>query len=176
MKMGLSQREKRVLASAAVVIVLLVAYLVVESTLTRYAALADKIEVEKQELIKIAHLRQQYLQTQQQLSQIQAQLDRMESGFSVLSFIEDLANKQQIRENIGSVKPNKVPLGESYEERKVEVELDAITLPKLVDFVYKIENAGHLLKVERMRIKARYDNPDLLNVTLQVTTIAKKKA
>jgi hypothetical protein len=49
-----------------------------------------------------------------------------------------------------------------------------VSLSKLVDFIYKVENSGHLLKVKRLRIKTRYDNPDLLNVTLQVTTYNRK--
>ena len=92
----------------------------------------------------------------------------------MLSFIEDLAKKENIREKIGSVKPKKIPLGEDYEENLVEIKMDDITLTNLVDFIYKIENSGHLLKVKRIRIKTRYDNRDLLSVTMQVTTYMKK--
>jgi len=98
----------------------------------------------------------------------------MEKGFSVLSFIEDLANKQNIRENIGSVKPKTIPLNDDYDESIVELKVDNVSLSELVDFIYKIENSGHLLKVKRLRIKTRYDNRDLLNVTLQVTTYKRK--
>jgi len=55
----------------------------------------------------------------------------------------------------------------------VDLVIDNITLPQLVEFIYKIENSGHLVKVKRFRVKARFDNPDLLNATFQVSTFEK---
>ncbi len=174
LKINLSQREQRVLIAAGVFIVLMVLYLSVDSVLQKYDKLADKIARKGEEIEKISRLRDQYMQAHRQLADIKAKLNQMERGFSMLSFIEDLAKKQGIREHIGSVKPKKVPLNESYEENIVELKMENISLPELVDFIYKIENSGHLLKVKRLRVKTRYDNHDLLNVTLQVTTYRKK--
>lgn len=174
MKTNLTQREKRVLIAAAATIVAVVLYLNVEGVIENYSGLKHKIEGERLELRKISHLRDQYLQTRQQLQLVKASLDKRRKGFSVLSFIEDLANKENIRENISSVKPKKISLGEEFEETMVEIKMDDITLPKLVDFIFKIEASGHLLKVKRLRIKTRYDDRNLLHVTLQVTTFAGK--
>jgi general secretion pathway protein M len=149
-------------------------YLSVDSVLKRYEKLEGKIATKRVEVQKISRLRTQYMEAHKQLEDIKAKLDEMEKGFSVLSFIEDLANKENIRENIGSVKPKKLPLNDSYDENIVELKIDNVSLSKLVDFIYKIENSGYLLKVKRLRVKTRYDNRDLLNVTLQVTTYKKK--
>ena len=72
------------------------------------------------------------------------------------------------------MKPKKIPLNESYDENLVEVQMENISLTELVDFIHKIESSGHLLKVKRLRVKTRYDDRNLLNVTLQVTTYKKK--
>ncbi len=173
-RINLSQREQRVLIAAGAFIVLMILYLSVGSVLQTYDKLEGKIAKKRGEIEKISHLRDQYMQAHKQLADIKAKLDQMERGFSMLSFIEDLAKKQGIREHIGSVKPKKVPLNESYEESIVELKMENVSLPELVDFIYKVENSGHLLKVKRLRIKTRYDNRDLLNVTLQVTTYKRK--
>lgn len=174
LKINLSQREQRVLIAAGAFIVLMILYLSVDSVLQKYDNLEGKIAKKRGEVEKISHLRDQYVQAHKQLADIKAKLDQMEQGFSVLSFIEDLAKKQSIREHIGSMKPKKVPLNDSYDENIVELKLENVSLSELVDFIYKIEKSGHLLKVKRLRIKTRYDNRDLLNVTMQVTTYKRK--
>ena len=174
LKVNLSQREQRVLIGAGLISVCLLLYLGVDSVVQKYDKLEDKITGTREEIQKISRLRTQYMEAHQQLVDIKQKLDRMEKGFSLLSFIEDLANKADIRENIGSVKPKKIPLNDTYDENIVELKIDNVSLSELVDFIYKIENSGQLLKVKRLRIKTRYDNRDLLNVTMQVTTYKKK--
>jgi len=174
LKINLSQRDQRVLIAAGAFFVLLFLYLGVDSVLQGYDKLEGRIATKRGEIEKITLLREQYMEAHKQLADIKAKLDRMEKGFSVLSFIEDLANKQNIRENIGSVKPKRIPLNDNYDENIVELKMNNVSLSELVDFIYKIENSGHLLKVKRLRIKTRYDNRDLLNVTMQVTTYKRK--
>jgi general secretion pathway protein M len=174
LKINLSQRDQRVLIAAGAFLVLIILYLAVDSVLQGYDRLEAQIASKTGEVEKLTLLREQYMEAHKQLADIKAKLDQMEKGFSLLSFIEDLANKENIRENIGSVKPKKIPLNDSYDENIVELNMDNVSLSKLVDFIYKVENSGHLLKVKRLRIKTRYDNPDLLNVTLQVTTYNRK--
>jgi len=174
LKINLSQRDQRMLIALGAFILLMILYLSVDSVLQKYDKLEGKIVKKRKEVEDLTLLREQYMEAHKQLAGIKTKLDKMEKGFSVLSFIEDLANKQNIRENIGSVKPKTIPLNDDYDESIVELKVDNVSLSELVDFIYKIENSGHLLKVKRLRIKTRYDNRDLLNVTLQVTTYKRK--
>ncbi len=174
LKINLSQRDQRLLIGLGAFLLLLVVYLTVESVVKGYDDLAKDIEKKTEEVGNLSQLREEYMEAHKQLEEIKTKLDRMEKGFSMLSFIEDLAKKQNIRENIGSVKPKDLPLNDDYDEDIVELKLDNVSLPDLVDFIYKIENSGHLLKVKRLRVKTRFDNRDLLNVTMQVTTYKRK--
>ncbi len=174
MKMNLTQREQRLILGAGSILLGIFIFLIVDSLIQSYAQLNNKIENNKNELKKISHLQSQHQETNKQLSEIKAQLEKMPKDFSVISFIEDLANKENIRENIGSQKPKKISLNENYDETYVEIQMDNVRLSKLVNFINKIENSGHLLKIKRLRIKTRYDDRNLLSVTLQVTTYKKK--
>jgi len=174
MKINLTQREQRLIFGAGGIIILIAVFLIVDSLVQNYAQLNNKIENNKNEIIKITHLRNQHQETNRQLSAVKAQLEKIPKDFSVISFIEDLANKENIRENIGSQKPKTVGLNEDYDETYVEIQMDNVKLSKLINFINKIENSGHLLKVKRLRIKTRYDDRNLLSVTMQVTTYKKK--
>ncbi len=169
-----TQREQRLILGGGGILILIAIFVFVDSRIQRYDQLNNKIANNKNELIKISHLQSQHQETNQQLSAIQAQLEKMPKDFSVMSFIEDLANKENIRENIGSQKPKKIKLNDEYDETYVEIQMDNVELPKLVKFINKIENSGHLLKIKRLRIKTRYDDRNLLSVTMQVTTYKKK--
>ena len=174
MKTNLTQREIRVLAVAGAFVIVILIYIGVDAVVKSYDDLGDRIRVEKEDLKKIVHLRNQYRQTHDRLEVIREQLGQAEKGFSLVSFIEDLATKEEIRGNMGSAKQKTMPLGEEYKEDLVEIELTDIPLAKLVNFIHKIENSGHLLRVKRLKIKTRYDNRSLLHVTMQVSTYSKK--
>lgn len=170
---NLTKREKWILLGAGILLILLIVFLSVDALIGRYHRMEGKIQANKDELQKVIHLRDQYQSIHRQLETMKSKLEKKEVGFSLLSFLEDLANQQNIRENIGSFKPKKIPLNEAYNELSVELIIDNITLWQLIQFIYKIENSGHLLKVKRLKIKTRYDNPDLLMVTFQVSTYEK---
>jgi type II secretory pathway component PulM len=174
MKMNLTPREQKVLLLAGCALVAILVYLAVDSALQRYRDLDRDIALQTEELTKVSRLREQYVQTHAQLETIQAKLAGQKNTFSLLSFIEDLAKKENIREKIGSVKPKTLPLNDQYDENMLELQVDDITLVQLVDFIYQIEHSGPVLKVKRLRIKSRYNDRNLLNVTMQVTTFTQK--
>jgi len=170
---NLTKRERWVLVGAGIVLIMVILFLTVDSIVRSYKGMEGSIQANRDELQKMFHLRGQYQSIHRQLETIKSKLDKKETGFSLLSFLSDLANQQNIRENIGSFKPKTIQLNEVYNESSIEVLIDNITLWQLIQYIYKIENSGHVLKVKRLRIKARYDNPDLLSVTFQVSTYEK---
>jgi hypothetical protein len=99
-------------------------YLIVDGIVSSYQELGRKIELKQQDLAKMTRLRDQYAETHRQLEEVRARLDKTQKDFSVLSFIEDLANREGIREKIGSMKPKKIPLNEEFEESSVEIQMD----------------------------------------------------
>jgi hypothetical protein len=174
MKMNISDRDRRILILGAGALVAFVLYLVIDSVLEGYRQMDLEIASKNEERVMVSRLRDQYLQTHTELQTVKARLDAQQENFSPLSFVEDLARKENIRDRIGAVKPKTVPLGEHYEERMLEIQMDDITLPKLVEFIHKMENAGHVLKVKRLRIRPNFNDRDLLRVVMQISTVTPK--
>ena len=170
---ALTRRERYVLAGTGLFLIVLIAFLAVDHVVQKYRYMDESIAARKEDLKRVIRLRDEYRSVHRELESIRSKLDKKEAGFSLLSFLENLANEQNIRDNIASFKPDKKTLNETYRELSVDLVIDNITLPQLVEFIYKIENSGHLVKVKRFRVKARFDNPDLLNATFQVSTFEK---
>ena len=170
-----SQREQRLLVGCAIFVSVFCLWWAIDTILSNYNALDTKIAVNQEELKKIDLLRSQHMETKRQLDAVKKKIKQMPRDFSVISYIEKLADEENIRENIGSQKPKKPSLNDNYEENSVEIQMNNIKLSKLVNFIHKIENSGHLLKVKRLRMKTRYDDRDLLSVTMMVTTYKEKK-
>ena len=149
---NLTKREQWILSGAGIFAIVLILFFIVDSIAKNYKGMEGKIQTNREELKRVVHLRDQYRSVHTELDTIKSRLDKKEAGFSLLSFLEDLANQQNIRENISSFKPKKNPLNESYTESSVETVIDNITLWQLVQLIHKIENSGHLLRVKRLRI------------------------
>jgi general secretion pathway protein M len=115
-------------------------------------------------------LRETYLAQKRLLEEVNRNLGQRGQDFAIFSFLEDLANKTGIKDNIKYMNPAVTTPGELFRESSVEMRLEGIALQQLTRYVYDIERAPQLLRVRRMHIKPRPANPDLLDVTFQVST------
>lgn len=174
MKLNISDRDRKILLVGSVFLAAFLVYLAVEEVLGGYREMDRDIARKTDELVMVSRLRDQYLQTHGQLQAVKKRLDAQQENFSLLSFVEDLARQENIRDRFGSVKPKTVPLGDQYEERMLDIQMDDVTLARLVEFIYKLEHSGNVLKVKRLHIRPNFNNRDLLRVVLQISTVTRK--
>jgi general secretion pathway protein M len=104
------------------------------------------------------------------VEEVHRSLNRRGQEFAIFSFLEELANKSGIKSNIMYMKPALSTAGELFRESSVEMKLEGIALQALIQYLYEIEQAPQLLRVRRLAIKPRAANPDILDVTVQVST------
>jgi general secretion pathway protein M len=115
-------------------------------------------------------LRATYLAQKRLMEEVNQSLAQRGQDFAIFSFLEELANKTGIKNNIMYMKPALTTPGELFRESSVEMRLEGIALQQLTRYLYDIEQAPQLLRVRRMHIKPRAANPDQLDVTFQVST------
>ncbi len=89
-------------------------------------------------------------------------------NFSLLSFLEGLSARAQVKGNIKYMRPTTSDVSEGVREHAVEIKLDAIRLEALVSLMSQVERAPHGLRVKRMRVKRRFSDANLLDVTFVV--------
>lgn len=106
-------------------------------------------------------------------SQLKTMEEGLESGFDTAlpTTLESLASNAGIQENIDSIKERPVVSTELFDESVVEVRLSKVTLKQLIDFLYSIEyDKKKLLRVNELRMKTRFDDKQLFDVSFQVST------
>jgi hypothetical protein len=96
-----------------------------------------------------------------------------DSGVSPVSAIEEIAKRTGIKERVASVKPLEEVSSPGYTDKPVEVRLEAVDLNQLVNFIYHGEAGPALMVVRELSMKSRFENPDLLDVTMKVSLVTK---
>ncbi len=163
--MKLDERDKKfLLFGGPVALVLLCAILL--SPL--YAELNRKRELiprKQKDLAEIRVLKDQYLDMQRRLQQLQAAAAQRGP---LLTEIENITKRANLSGKIVSLKPQAGVQTETFKESIVEIKLENITLYDIVNYVNMIERAT--LRIRKLYFKPRFDNPKLLNATILVSS------
>jgi len=169
--MRLGGREKLVLIAGGVAVALLLFYRFgLSPALERLRVLDRLVATKEGDLHEMKSMRDTYLAQKRLMEQVNQSLAQRDKDFAIFSFLEELANKTGIKNNIMYMKPALATPGELFRESSVEMRLEGIALPQLTRYLYDIEQAPQLLRVRRMHVKPRAADPDQLDVTFQVST------
>jgi len=162
-------RERKILVAGIGCILALSVYLfVISPYLTAINALDRRISAKSKELAEILTMRGEYLRLKENTRGLENVM-RSARGFSLLSFLENLAATNQLKTKIADMKPVTTPLNERFKETSVEMKLEDVTLKQLIDYLYQIEQAPQPLQIKRIHITKKKDQT-YLTVTLQVST------
>lgn len=157
---------KGVLLLVVALIFMAVTGIMVERTARR--ALARKAEA-----ARFFTLLDDYLAERAGIEPVEKRLLQPRSKDSVAAVIEEIGNATGVKSKINSLKPFEEKGEKGYSKAGTEVRLDGLTLNELVNFIYKADNYGNLLLIRDFNMKARFDNPELLDVTMQIVMVGK---
>lgn len=87
--------------------------------------------------------------------------------------IEEIAAGIGLKKKITSFKPLTEGVVNGYMEKGVQVEIEGITLNQVVNLLYKIKGHKNLLLIRGFSMKSHFQNPDMLDMTIQVILITK---
>ena len=169
----LSKRERWMLGGGGVLaLFLIVFFTLVDPALQRMRQLDDLIPRKARALETLTRLQAEYLNVSREIRRIEARLPA-EGVFSPLSFIEENAAKNRIRNNIAFIRPLAPESHKGYRAIPVQVKVENVTLFQIVPFLTAIEQAPHYLRIKRLSIKTRFSNPDMMDVTFLVLSYEK---
>ena len=130
----------------------------------------DRLVREKTEArATLVQLRQEYMGLKGEIAKLEKQISR-QGSFSLLSVLESMAGKLGMRSNIAHMRPQPDTEIKGYREVGVEVKLQNVTLEQAVRMLCSIENAPHLVRVKRLRMKTRFADPQFLDTTFLAIT------
>lgn len=171
--MRLSGREKWMLGGGGTIAILLITYFMwVDPLLIRMEKLEKLIPRKQQALQDLKGLQSEYLEISQRIEDIEKGLPT-ESTFSSLSFLEENAASNRIRDKIAFIRPLSPQLKKPYREIPVEVKIEEVNLHQIIPFLTAIEQAPQGLRIKRLAMKTRFSDPDKMDVTFLVLSYEK---
>jgi general secretion pathway protein M len=169
---NLQRREKAIIAvAAAVLLVFVIVQFIIFPVLNRRARLRQQIVTRTRALEEMVLLKAEYESLTKQAHQNEAQFKARPRGFTLFSFLDALAGRGGIKQNIAYMKPTTTNMKNSpYSLSIVEMKIDALTMEQLVTFLHGIETSPDLIWVKRISITKGEKENDLLDSVLQVET------
>jgi len=168
--LGLPPQQQTIAMVATAVVLVILFLLPISLASGKIGKMDRKLKLNNKEMGNIVYEIDEYNNMKARLKKTE---DSLKKGYDsqLSTTLENLAEKVGIQENIQSQKEKPVAPSELYDESIVEVRLSKVTLPQLIDFLYSIESdRKKLLKVKDMRMRTRFDNKQLFDVTFQVST------
>jgi general secretion pathway protein M len=171
----LSARERVLVSAAGVAIVLFVVFLASTRVSRGIAAREARIGEKTRVLAQVGQLAQGYRQAQAERAQLEARL----SGppLQLMSFVSQAGTRLGIEVN--DLRPGQAAAqgpSDKVVEDTVEVSLAKLDLPRLASLLTELERGPGVVKVRRLTVRTRNDDPNAVDVTLVVATYGLKKA
>jgi type II secretory pathway component PulM len=161
----LEERDKKILIYGGIVALILLFALLLRPVYSELARKRDAIPKKERDLADMRVLKDQYLEMQQRLQQLQALAAKRGP---LLTEIENITKRTNLSSKIVSLKPQAGVQSATFKESIVEVRLDNITLYDVVNYVNQLEKAT--LRIRKLYFKPRFDNPKQLNATILVSS------
>ncbi len=169
--MKIEKKEKRIIIIAGTIAALLLSYeFIVSPFLEKIDRHGAAIGKKEKELASIKGLKEEYLSLSQKKKELDAKA-KAKTG-SALTELENIALRTNIKKNISSIKPQlSQSAPEGYKETTVEIRIENVTLYELVNYLTMAENSQQPMRIKRLNIKTRYDNPKKLDSTVVITSL-----
>jgi hypothetical protein len=164
----LAPRERLLVGVAALSVIVIGLYSFVWDPLqVNSAAIARRIAAKEKDLAEIQKDRDAYLDLMRHIEANQSLLAQGDPNFSLFAYLDNAVGQSVGREHVTSMNPSNKNIGTDYQEQMVEIHLTQISLPQLVDLLYRIEKGDHPLRFSRLQIKKRYN--DIRNFDVAAT-------
>jgi len=165
----LTRREKVLAAALAVVAVTWSFFaLVVKPARDRIETLRRVIPQKQDELRKLHAAAEEYIYLRDSLRDLRAKVASQGETFELLPFLELLISRSDLEKNAATIKPQVLPLGPEYSQTIVEIDIEGLTLDRLVEFLRKVESADAPAGIRSLNIKKSRTNKDLLDSVIEI--------
>ena len=171
-----SKRDKRAVIISVLVISVFIIFIIFQFFSSGTKRLTQKVDALNSDLGKIEKLRKRLEDSNRVISQLTSSFKSGDEA--LISVVEDILVNEQIDRGSFSIKDSNTSapaIDDFYSEKSVDVEIRKIPLNKIVDLLYKVQVGRSLLKVSNLRIRTRFDNPDLIDVNFRISSFEFKK-
>ena len=169
----LSRREKIIVAGGGGLLLLFVLIqLVIVPVFERNARMTRAVQSKTQILADMYRLKSEYDGLSSRAKQSEARFTRRDKGFTLFSFLDQLAGQARVKERVSYMRPTKIEQKNSpLKLSRVEMKLEAVTLEQLTAFLHGVETSKNMVSVSKLSVTRRDQKEGLLDAILQVDTL-----
>jgi general secretion pathway protein M len=169
----LNKREKYIVYGAAGLIVILI---IIQFIVTPFFERKERMKRNLQaKITMLGEMRQwqsefKALKKNTQISK--SRFARRQKGFTLFSFLDNLAGTAGIKDRISYMKPSKTAQKDStYKISRVEMKLDEITLNQLLTYLHGVETSENMVDIKKLSITKKDKKQEFITVVMQVETV-----
>jgi len=172
-KRKLTRRERLAVYTAAGAICLfMVIQLMIVPLINKNTKMALNLERKKNNLAEMIVLKAEYDEIDKKGDVFKRRLNKRPKGFTLFSFLDELAGKSGIKDNIIYMKPktSNQP-GGRFKKTLVEMKCQGITTEQLTTFLFGVETSRNMITVKRLSVSKKGKKDEVISAVLQVETI-----
>ncbi|MBI1947585.1 MAG: type II secretion system protein M [Deltaproteobacteria bacterium] len=166
----LSEREKRLVLVTGVVAVVFVCAIGITAVNSAIAGRTKRVTMRKDEIAQLDVLRDRYHDAEEAEKKSAAQIKS--NNQSLFTLVQKASTEVGLP--VPDLQERRTPVKDAadIQEVSVDVNLKEISVDKLTTLLEKIEGkrSDGVVKVTKLKVKTRFDNPELLEVNLTVST------
>ena len=162
--MGSFDQEKHLkpLLAGIFILLLLCGLWVYSSYRQRLERLDGRIASARSELLQFNAALQEYRELESRL-QRPSPRNGAAASYNLISTVEAGTERIAARSQLLYVRPQPDKVREDLTEEGVEIKLEKLQLSQLVELLYQFDQAEPPLKVSQLRVRTRFDSPELLD-------------
>jgi len=170
--MQLQGRDRKLaVVAAALVAGWLAWYLWVGPSLEQAAQAQSQIARKEKQLKELMALRTKLDELRSLRAALEARVSRRGKEFNLAAALQEAAGRAGVAASVkGSTEAPPLMEGR-YRRRAVEVRLEELTMDQLIGYLYEVDDPASMVRIDRLEVRPRADNPYYLDVSLTVSTI-----
>ena len=143
----------------------------ISPALERMETLNRVIPEKQSELEQIRARARKYVALRDGIEGLRDKIASQEPTFELLPFVESLVKESDLTKNLKIMKQQPLQLSTDYRETVVEVTMERLTLPQLLDFLMKLQSSDVMANIKTLQIKKNLKDPGLLDSDLEISNL-----
>lgn len=167
-----SARDVRALKIAAVALAVFIFFSVYRAVFPGGSAVRSEVSQVRLQLNEMRSFKEEYRYSRDLLARVSGSMK--EEREALISVAEKVLVRNGIERRSFSIKgTNPSVRGKGINrERAVLVRINKVPLPRVLNVLYTFQKSKTMLKVSDLRIKTRFDNPNLTDVSFRLSTFS----
>lgn len=160
------------LAGALVAIFLLfnLVYLPIQHAI---GGLGDRIQERQHDAVEVAHMMHAYQRLRVDLATMRARTVAGSGDFSLFSVVEQALTRAPGKDKIGSMTPAEKTITGGMKQYTVELKLNALSLPQIVDTLYGLSALNVPVTVSTLHVTRRSQDPHTFDVEMTCVALGR---